>query len=261
VSTRQKEERFAKLPWSVLMHPSVTTLSHAAFRVLTVVAAGYHGENNGALACTDTWLRRFGMVSKDTVYRSLHELTARGLIEVTRPGIKHRRVPTLYAITWAALNFREGEILGRFSPASHAYRQWQAPPKVKKKVPDRRKVQSDGRTIAEFQSDGRASISPMVGPETSIISPIMSTKVGGSQSDGRVYLRISDGFSDSDSDSPSASCVSPSSDSRAQQPREPRQTTSQSLHDMKRSSSGAPPSASKKTARRKKSKNADGEQP
>jgi hypothetical protein len=37
---RIKGERFAKLPIELLEHPTVTTLPHAAFRVLAIFAAG-----------------------------------------------------------------------------------------------------------------------------------------------------------------------------------------------------------------------------
>lgn len=202
-SNRKKGERFAKLPVELLKDPAVTTLPHAAFRVLAIFAAGYKGDNNGTLACTDTWMRQFGMVSRDTLYAAIHQLLERGLIEVTRPGIKHRKVATLYAITWQELNYRDGQILGRFRPASHAYKQWKAPERTKKKVPDRRKATTpthrDGDAegaadTAEFQSDGRTSLSPMVGLEKSVFSPISPTKEGGFQSDGREYSKTLGGI-------------------------------------------------------------------
>ena len=158
------------------MHPAVMTLPHAAFRVLAVFAAGYLGGNNGLLACTDTWMKKFGIVSRDTTYTAIHKLIERGLIEVTRPGIKQRKVATLYAITWQPLNYRNGELLGRFSGASHAYKQWRAPERTKKRVPDRRKCRAT--PAAESQSDSRTSVSPMIGLQTADLSPTSLTKTG-----------------------------------------------------------------------------------
>lgn len=166
------------------MHPSVTTLPHAAFRVLTIFAAGYNGKNNGTLACTDVWMRRFGIASRDTVYSSIALLIERGLIEVTRPGIKHRKMPTLYAIAWQPVHHRNGQLLGRCTSPTHAYKQWNAPERAKKKVPDRRKNKPAG-----FQSDGRTSLSPMVGLQSGDFSPISPTKEGVFQSDGREYSK------------------------------------------------------------------------
>lgn len=185
MAARIKGERFAKLPIDLLKAPAVTTLPHAAFRVLCIFAAGYNGANNGTLACTDVWMRQFGIVSRDTTYSSIAALLDRGLIEVTRSGIKHRKMPTLYAITWQPLHHRNGQLLGRFTPATHAYKQWSPPERVKKKVPDRRKNKLNHS--AEVQSDGRTSISPMVGREKPSFSPISPTEDGGFQSDGREY--------------------------------------------------------------------------
>lgn len=179
---RRKGERFAKLPIELLKHPAVATLPHAAFRVLAIFAAGYTGTNNGTLCCTDTWVRQFGLVSRDTLYASIRVLLDRNLIEVTRPGIKHRKVPTLYALAWQPVNSRNGELLGRFTPATHAYRDWSAPERRKKKVPGSRKP-------TEFQSDNRTSLCPIVGLQNADYSPISPTKVQGFQSDGREYSK------------------------------------------------------------------------
>lgn len=181
--SRQQGERFAKIPLELLKEPAVTTLPHAAFRMLVILAAGYSGGNNGTLAATDKWVKQFGMVSKDTTYSALHELIERGLIEVTRPGMKYRRLPTLYAITWQSINNRNGKVLGVFSAPSHRYRHWKAPARTPKKVPDRRKSK---RIAAEFQSGDRTSRSPMVGP---MRSPINPTKVQDFQSDDREYSK------------------------------------------------------------------------
>ena len=91
---RERGERFAKLPLGLLEDPSCATLPLSAFKVLTVLAAGYSGGNNGTLACTESWARKFGITGTDTVRLALKELERRGLIEVTRRGMRMRQAPT-----------------------------------------------------------------------------------------------------------------------------------------------------------------------
>jgi hypothetical protein len=117
-------ERYAHIPLEVLEHPSCATLPHAAFKVLVMVAAGYSGHNNGTQACTESWMRRFGITGTDTVRRCLKELEKRGLIEITRPGMKMRKIPTLYAVTWRSVDSRDSKLIDKPAPASHKYSKW-----------------------------------------------------------------------------------------------------------------------------------------
>lgn len=192
VSRQPKRERFAMLPLRLMEHPAVTTLTHAAYRVLTVFAAGYKGNNNGLLVCTDKWMRNFGIVSRDTTYRAIRELTERGLIAMTRPGIKQRRVATQYRVTWLPLHYMDGKLLGRFSSPSYDYLHWTPTVRAKKKVPNRSKATAE--ISAEFQSDDRISISPTVGPKSGASSPTVSCESADPQSDDREYLRLSPGL-------------------------------------------------------------------
>jgi len=105
-------------------HEACRTLPYAAFKVLAVIAVGYNGRNNGTLACTESWGRRFGITGTDTVRRSLRELVNRGLIEITRRGLRIRNVPTLYALAWEPIDYRDGSLLDRAVPATWRYRQW-----------------------------------------------------------------------------------------------------------------------------------------
>ncbi len=75
--------RFARLPCSVLDTEAVTSLSHAAFRILVLLAAQYHGGNNGALGLTRSQAAVNGIVSNNTLYRALAALEERGLVEQT----------------------------------------------------------------------------------------------------------------------------------------------------------------------------------
>ena len=106
------KERFARIPVSVLECEAVRTLDHAAFRVLVVVAAGFWGGNNGALALTPRYADRFGLTSRDTLYKALRELVRRGLLIETRQGWRGvKNHFALYALAWADINNREGQPL------------------------------------------------------------------------------------------------------------------------------------------------------
>lgn len=105
-------EHFAKLPVSIMESEAVRTLEHAAFRTLAMVAAGFRGRNNGAMAVTPRFAARFGMTSKDTLYKSLRELVRRGLLIETRQGWRGvKNHFALYAVSWVDIQYREGKPL------------------------------------------------------------------------------------------------------------------------------------------------------
>lgn len=118
-------ERFAYLPESVLLSPALATAPHAALRVLTIMVVGRPRERNGLLACSESYAARYGINSSDTLRRSLNDLLSRGLIEITRPGRKLNRNPTLYAVTWWPVAYRNGEPVAHPGEPSHAYLEWQ----------------------------------------------------------------------------------------------------------------------------------------
>jgi hypothetical protein len=101
-------ERFALIPASVLRSEAVRTLNHAYLRVLLILAVQYSGSNNGSLACTPRFAEQFGLRGRDTVYKALRELVARGLIVHTRQGIKQKDVFSLYALAWQPVHCRDG---------------------------------------------------------------------------------------------------------------------------------------------------------
>lgn len=118
--------RFARLPVVVLEHVAVRTLSHSAFRVLVLLVAQYHGGNNGALGITPSQASTSGVGSRHTLYKSLRELEARGLIEMTYPASRTPPRPTMWAITWEAVDAtdyststrRAARTFERWSPAA-----------------------------------------------------------------------------------------------------------------------------------------------
>lgn len=97
-------ERFARLPRRVLESKAVTSLPHAAFRVLVAYAAQYHGFNNGSLGLTRKQAKAFGITSHQTLQRSQRILVQRGLIRLTRQGTRTPPVPNFYAVTWEGID-------------------------------------------------------------------------------------------------------------------------------------------------------------
>jgi hypothetical protein len=118
----RSQEHFARIPVSVLESLAVTELNHAAFRVLVILASQWHGNNNGTLALTESHARRFGLRGRDTLYRSLRELEAHGLIVRTRQGMKLKKHFSLWAIGWEEITHREGKPLDWPEPKNN--RRW-----------------------------------------------------------------------------------------------------------------------------------------
>ena len=115
-------ERFARLPVRVLEHAAVSTLSHAAFRVLVLLAAQYNGHNNGALGITGERAALAGIGSRHTLYNALKELQKRRLIIRTHPASRVPARPTMWAITWLGVDDTD---YSRATPIpTHAYRDW-----------------------------------------------------------------------------------------------------------------------------------------
>ena len=133
-------ERFARMTDSLMQHPSVTTLDHAAFRVLTILTIGARSPGlgrhdrgyNGCQAVTDSHAKKYGLRSRDTVYRSLRKLTERGLIVKTREGHRNKSHFTLYAVGWLPITHRNGMPLNQPERAPNEWVKWQPPPEVKK---------------------------------------------------------------------------------------------------------------------------------
>jgi hypothetical protein len=160
----REAERFAAIPVSVLESEAVTTLGHAAFRVLVILASQYWGGNNGALALTERYARPHGFRGRDTLYRSLRELETRGLIVCTRRGMKMKRSFTLYALGWRDIDNRDGKPLDVPEPRNNLrwlhWRQSAAPPSSSK---------------AEFHTDSWESLVPMAGSEAAVSVPMAAT--------------------------------------------------------------------------------------
>jgi hypothetical protein len=93
--------------------------------VLWLLAAQYRGNNNGDLALTRKQALHFGLKNERTRTHGLRELEKRGLIIKTRQGgISYGgRQPTLWALSWKALNYRDGEALQLVSMPANGWKQ------------------------------------------------------------------------------------------------------------------------------------------
>jgi hypothetical protein len=142
-----------------MQSPAVMSLSHAAFRVLCVFAIGARPPGiikdkdpgrNGVQAITDSHARKYGLNSRDTVYRSLAELMERGLIVKTRDGHRSKSHFATFGVTWLPLTHRDGQPLGQIEPASMAFMKWQGSETKRKCRPinghDPLEMPSDDRT-------------------------------------------------------------------------------------------------------------------
>lgn len=152
-------ERFARIPARLLRSEAVKTLNHAAFKVLVVLASDCYRFNNGRLALTEMHARKFGFNGRDTLYRSLRELEARGLIQCTRRGSKIKNYFSLFALGWEPIYFIEGGPLEIPKPASNAWERWTAPSVPNTAAVDNARARARARAgaVVEGRGDGRAA--------------------------------------------------------------------------------------------------------
>ena len=115
--------RFAMLPLRVLATPAVTSLSHAGFRVMALLASQYTGFNNGGLGLTAAQAAHAGIRSDKTFYKALRELEERGLIERTYQASRVPPRPAMYALCWISIDDTEYSQSRRLP--SHSYREYQ----------------------------------------------------------------------------------------------------------------------------------------
>ena len=136
MSRRKKTAgRFAMLPVTVLGTDAVKTLSHAAFRVLTLMAAEYNGGNNGAVALSKMQAAKQG-ISNRTLYRALRTLETRGLIERTYQSSRVPPRPTMFALAWIAVDDTDWSVATRVPARTFA--DWKPSTSTPKTTPKRR---------------------------------------------------------------------------------------------------------------------------
>ena len=163
------KEPFARIPEHVMQSEALMSAPHAAFRVLAILLMGKAKERNGTMMCTDTYAAKFGMTSRETVYRSLQALEERGLIVRTRQGMKLRKVPTLWAVTWWPIYYLEGKPLDYPKDATNAYLQW--------------------KPTAEIHTDSRCDVTPIVGVEGTPLHTDLPPESTSFHTDSREYSK------------------------------------------------------------------------
>jgi hypothetical protein len=166
-------ERFPYIPESAWTSEALKTAPHAAVHLLCITVLGNAKDRNGTLACTDTYAAKFGFRSRETVYRSLHKLEERGLMVKTRPGYRMRRVPTLWAVTWWPIFFRDGQPLLRPEPATYAYLHWRCTP--------------ISGAEKNSHTDYRGSVTPMSGANGGAVHTDLAGHSPNLHTDGREY--------------------------------------------------------------------------
>lgn len=170
------KERHAQIPLDVLESEAVKTLPHAAFKVLVLLAAQYWHDpsnlargNNGTMAMTELWGRRFGLTSRDTIYGSLRELVKRDLIIRTRKGMKSKTHFALYALNWRPIHNRNGQPLDVAEPPNRKWETW-SPAGFPATGNDQKKLQTGQREsslpTAGNDEAGSVPISGQKGHET-----------------------------------------------------------------------------------------------
>ena len=102
-NTRSRQ-RFARIPRVILESDAWISLSHGARSVLTVIAAQYHGYNNGSLPMTKEMCARYGIAWSGRA-RWTRELEKNGLIVRTRVGERSgKRIWNMFAVTWEGID-------------------------------------------------------------------------------------------------------------------------------------------------------------
>ncbi|HEY4370270.1 MAG TPA: helix-turn-helix domain-containing protein [Steroidobacteraceae bacterium] len=134
----------------------MTTLNHAAFKVLVILASGWRGKNNGSLALTEMYARRFGLSGRNTLYRSLRELEQRGLIVCTRRGMKSKRNFSLFALGWESITHRDGQPLDVPESKNHRWLKW--------------------TPATGIHTHGGESCVPIVGSDTPVYVPMVNDR-------------------------------------------------------------------------------------
>jgi len=182
-----EKDPFARIPESVMLSEALMTAPHAAFRVLAILLMGKARERNGTMMCTDSYAEKFGMTSRETVYRSLQALEDRGVIVRTRQGMRLRKIPTLWAVTWWPIHYRDGQPLEFPEAATHAYLKWKNTPMIGVKSASN---QIDQLGLpAELHTDSRGTVTPMAGVSTPPLHTDFTPKSTQVHTDGREYSK------------------------------------------------------------------------
>ena len=105
---RRDSRPFLRVPRHLVDSPEYANLSAIAVKLMIDLQAQYRGNNNGDLSIAWKLMKPRGWKSKDTLYRAIGELQDLGFAMVTRRG--GRRIPTLYALTYLAIDECNGKL-------------------------------------------------------------------------------------------------------------------------------------------------------
>lgn len=105
---RAESGSFIQLPHAMLESEEYASLSAHAVKALVDLFSQYRGHNNGDYSAAWSLMSKRGWTSKALLYRALNELQAKGWIDKTRQGWKHRT--SLYAVTWKPIDECNGKL-------------------------------------------------------------------------------------------------------------------------------------------------------
>jgi len=105
---RKESGSFSSIPHILLNSENYASLKPRAVKLLLDIYGQFKGKNNGDLTIAFSIMKKVGWTSKDQLYKAKEELLKKGWIVVTRQG--GRKIPTLYAVTFRAINECGGKL-------------------------------------------------------------------------------------------------------------------------------------------------------
>lgn len=95
---RSKTPPFVMLRKDIITSEQYSNLSYKAIKLLLDVLEQYNGNNNGDLCVTMSVMKKRGWKSAGTLQAAKNELVAKGWLELTRQGGRHKC--SLYAVSF-----------------------------------------------------------------------------------------------------------------------------------------------------------------
>ncbi|MDZ7662519.1 hypothetical protein [Thiohalophilus sp.] len=125
---RQNGGSFARLPHAIMEHWNFINLSYRAKALLLDLLFQYRGSNNGDLTAAMKIMQKRGWTSKDQLQKAKIELMQKGWIVEARKG--GRNIPTLYALTFFAIDECGGKLDRRATTTSLGYWKYGSNPEI-----------------------------------------------------------------------------------------------------------------------------------
>jgi len=105
---RSESGSFFGIPHALTETRKYRSLSAKAKALILDLGSQFRGMNNGDLCATWSMMKAMGWKSSSVLYKAKTELIDAGFIMVTRQGGRHK--PTLYALTWKAIDDCKGKL-------------------------------------------------------------------------------------------------------------------------------------------------------